>query len=55
MKDMEEFVAWNGSEVKNAVKKESLGNVLKQGLRDQEEVLMESDADEQARAMLRSL
>merc|ERR1719152_229602 len=31
----------------NAVKKDSLGNALKQGLRDQEMILVESDADEQ--------
>lgn len=47
MVDMVDMIEWNGSEVLNAVKKDSLGNALKQGLRDQEALLIESDADEQ--------
>ena len=47
MTDLLEHVTWSGCEVLNAVKKDSLGNVLKQGLRDQEDLLLESDADEQ--------
>lgn len=35
------------AQVLNAVKKDSLPNCLKQGLRDQELILCESDADEQ--------
>jgi len=47
MTDMESSIAWAGCEVLNAVKADSLGNALKQGLRDQEALLIESDADEQ--------
>ena len=47
MVDILEQINWNGCEVLNAVKKDSLGNALKQGLRDQEGLLVESDADEQ--------
>lgn len=47
MVDLEGSISWSGSEVLNAAKKDSLGNALKQGLRDQEVMLIESDADEQ--------
>ena len=47
MVDLEDLISWNGCEVLNAVKKDSLGNCLKKGLRDQEALLCESDADEQ--------
>lgn len=47
MTDMESLISWNGSYVLNAAKSNSLGFALKQGLRDQAEMLLESDADEQ--------
>jgi len=47
MVDMVDLIAWGGCEVLNAVKKDSLGNALKQGTREQEMLLIESDADEQ--------
>ena len=47
MVDLEDKIAWNGCEVLNATKANTLGNAVKQGLRDQEGLLLESDADEQ--------
>ena len=47
MVDLEVKIAWNGCEVLNATKANTLGNAVKQGLRDQEGLLLESDADEQ--------
>jgi len=47
MTDLEEHISWSGCEVLNAAKKDSLPNILKQGLRDQAGLLVESDADEQ--------
>lgn len=48
MVDMVDEIAWGQSEVLNAKGGGSkLGNALKQGLRDQELMLLESDADEQ--------
>ena len=47
MVDLVDEISWSGCEVLNAAKKESLGNALKQGLRDQELMIVESDADEQ--------
>jgi len=47
MVDLEPNFLWSGCEVLNAAKKDSLQNALKQGMRDQELMLVESDADEQ--------
>ena len=46
MVDLVDEIDWSACEVLNATG--SLQNVLKQGLRDQEGLLLESDADEQA-------
>ena len=50
MVDLVDEIDWSACEVLNATG--SLQNVLKQGLRDQEGMLLESDADEQATALL---
>jgi len=47
MVDLEEQIVWDASECLNRTPKSTLGNILKQGLRDQAELLLESDADEQ--------
>ena len=47
MVDLEGMVNWGASEALNTTKKDSLGMIFKQGLRDQELLVMESDADEQ--------
>merc|ERR1740130_887309 len=47
MTDLETDVDWNGCEALNTANKGKLDSVLKQGLRDQAEILLESDADEQ--------
>ena len=49
MVDLVDEIDWSACEVLNATG--SLQNVLKQGLRDQEGMLLESDADEQATAL----
>ena len=50
MVDLVDEIDWSACEVLNATG--SLKNVLQQGLRDQEGMLLESDADEQATALL---
>ena len=47
MVDMVDKIAWSSCEALNTTKKDALGCAIKQGLRDQEQMLMESDADEQ--------
>ena len=47
MVDLEDKVNWANCEALNKTSQSSLQNVLKQGLRDQETLLLESDADEQ--------
>eukprot|EP00310_Coccolithus_braarudii_P015365 CAMPEP_0183334450 /NCGR_PEP_ID=MMETSP0164_2-20130417/3048_1 /TAXON_ID=221442 /ORGANISM="Coccolithus pelagicus ssp braarudi, Strain PLY182g" /LENGTH=195 /DNA_ID=CAMNT_0025503581 /DNA_START=6 /DNA_END=593 /DNA_ORIENTATION=+ len=47
MVDMQDHVRWSESSCLNKSARSSLENVLKQGLRDQAEMLLESDADEQ--------
>ncbi|KAL1520861.1 hypothetical protein AB1Y20_022422 [Prymnesium parvum] len=47
MVDLEDSIVWNACECLNRTSKSSVANILKQGLRDQEELLLESDADEQ--------
>jgi len=49
MTDLLEEIDWAACEVLNAVSKDGVGRVMKQGLRDQAELLLESDADEQVR------
>ena len=44
MKDLIEFINWSGCEVLNSTKP-GVDTVLKQGLRDQPEMIMESDSD----------
>jgi hypothetical protein len=41
------MIAWPSCEVLNAAGKSGVGTVLKQGLRDQPEMILASDADEQ--------
>jgi len=47
MEDLLESIHWSGCEVLNATKTDAVGSLLKQGLRDQELMIVESDADEQ--------
>jgi hypothetical protein len=47
MVDLADHIEWSSSEVLNAAGSSSLQNVLKQGTREQKEMLLESDADEQ--------
>ena len=48
MTDLESSISWSGCEVLNATKPaDAAGSLLKQGLRDQAEMLVVSDADEQ--------
>jgi len=47
MVDLVDAISWSSCEALNITKKDALGNALKQGLRDQEAMVMESDADEQ--------
>lgn len=47
MVDMEPHISWSESGCLNTTAKSNIQNVLKQGLRDQQEMLIESDADEQ--------
>lgn len=47
MTDMESLIDFSKSEMLNMTKADALPNALKQGLRDQETLLAESDADEQ--------
>ena len=49
MTDLEGSISWSGCEVLNATKSNSdcINSLLKQGYRDQEEMVVESDADEQ--------
>ena len=47
MTDLEPLITWASCEVLNANSKTPLGNALKQGMRDQETLIVESDADEQ--------
>jgi len=47
MVDLEDQILWDSCECLNRTAKTSIGNILKQGLRDQELMLLESDADEQ--------
>lgn len=47
MVDLIDSINWAACEALNTTKKDALGNAVKQGLRDQETMLMESDADEQ--------
>jgi len=47
MVDLEDKIDWAKCEALNKTNQSSLQNVLKQGLRDQEMLLLESDADEQ--------
>ena len=47
MVDLADHIEWSSSEVLNAAGSSSLQNVLKQGMREQKEMLLESDADEQ--------
>lgn len=47
MVDLEEWVHWDACDCLNRTPKSSIANILKQGLRDQQELLLESDADEQ--------
>lgn len=49
MTDLLEEIDWGSCEVLNAVSKDGIGRVAKQGMRDQADLLLESDADEQAR------
>eukprot|EP00967_Tisochrysis_lutea_P078168 scaffold106343_cov30-Tisochrysis_lutea.AAC.1 len=49
MTDLLEEIEWGSCEVLNAVSKDGVGRVAKQGLRDQPDLLLESDADEQVR------
>mmetsp|Transcript_13978 Transcript_13978/g.23157 ORF Transcript_13978/g.23157 Transcript_13978/m.23157 type:complete len:198 (+) Transcript_13978:49-642(+) len=46
MTDLEEHINWKSSEAFNQTRNSSLENILKQGPRDQEGLLMTSDADE---------
>mmetsp|Transcript_25317 Transcript_25317/g.75209 ORF Transcript_25317/g.75209 Transcript_25317/m.75209 type:complete len:198 (+) Transcript_25317:48-641(+) len=47
MTDLVDEIQWSSCECLNAASKDGLGRVMKQGLRDQEDLLLESDADEQ--------
>lgn len=47
MIDLEDQIVWDSCEALNRTSKSSMGNILKQGLRDQAEMVLESDADEQ--------
>ena len=47
MEDLLESIHWSGCEVLNATKTDAVSSLLKQGLRDQELMIVESDADEQ--------
>jgi len=47
MADLAEHINWSACECLNRTSKSSIENVLKQGLRDQAEMVLESDADEQ--------
>jgi hypothetical protein len=47
MVDLVDKINWSSCEALNTTKKDALGSAVKQGLRDQEAMLMESDADEQ--------
>ena len=47
MVDLADHIDWGSCEVLNAAGSSSLQSVLKHGLRDQQEMLLESDADEQ--------
>lgn len=47
MVDLEDCILWDSCECLNRTPKSSVANILKQGLRDQEMLLLESDADEQ--------
>ena len=47
MVDLADHIDWSACEVLNAAGSSSVRNVLEQGLRDQQEMLLESDADEQ--------
>lgn len=49
MTDLSDEVEWPSCEVLNATSKDGPERVMKQGLRDQPELLLESDADEQVR------
>ena len=47
MVDLEDQIVWDSCECLNRTPKSSIANILKQGLRDQAEMLLESDADEE--------
>lgn len=47
MVDLEDVIAWDACECLNRTPKSAVTNILKQGMREQEALLLESDADEQ--------
>ena len=47
MVDLIDEIEWGSCECLNAVSKDGVGRIMKQGLRDQADLLLESDADEQ--------
>ena len=46
-KDLLEFIEWSSLECLNETKQGSVANVLKQGYREDDGLVLESDADEQ--------
>ena len=51
--DLEDQIFWNGCETLNVKGKNDIRTVMKQGTRDQADLLIESDADEQLLATVR--